>query len=62
MKHEDLIARKRELELVNNQLWNELVYLDQLMRRVGFSNGLETVKATAEALSDEQEDDAGEAA
>lgn len=35
------------LESVNDQLFAELKYVDQLMRQVGFVEGLATVKATA---------------
>lgn len=42
-----LLKRKAQLESENDQLRTELEYLDQLMRMAGFTNGLETVKATA---------------
>jgi len=51
MKRNKLLAKKNELEQVRDQLWNELIYVDQLMRKVGFSEGIETVKATALELS-----------
>lgn len=51
MKKSKLLAKKKELEKVRDQLWNELIYVDQLMRKVGFSEGIETVKATALELS-----------
>ena len=40
------------LESINDQLISELAYVDQLMRDIGFSHGLETVKATAEEIND----------
>jgi len=51
MVNKRLLKRKEELEKVRDQLWSELVYVDQLMRKVGFSDGIETVKATAIELS-----------
>lgn len=40
------------LESINDQLSTEVTYIDQLMRLVGFSNGLETVKLTAREIVD----------
>lgn len=66
MEHQKLIKRLAELESINDQLMSELEYLDGLMRSVGFTDGLATVKATAlelyergeEGLKDlEQEED-----
>lgn len=42
-KHKALLEEKERLE-------QELYELDQLMRMAGFSNGLETVKATAKEI------------
>lgn len=47
MELQKLTKRVAELESINDQLMSELEYLDSLMRSVGFSNGLATVKATA---------------
>ena len=38
------------LESVNDQMYSELCEIDQLMRLVGFENGIETVKMTAQEL------------
>jgi hypothetical protein len=38
------------LESINDQLSTEVSYVDQLMRLVGFSGGLETIKATAQEI------------
>ncbi len=38
------------LESINDQLSTEVSYVDRLMRLVGFSGGLETVKATAQEI------------
>jgi hypothetical protein len=40
------------LESVNDQLSTEVVYVDHLMRLIGFSEGLVTVKATAQEILD----------
>lgn len=45
-----LRAKTARLESINDQLSTEISYLDYLMRSVGFSNGLETFKATAEEI------------
>ena len=45
--NEELNRKMSQLESTNDQLLAELSYVDQLMRTVGFTNGLETVKATA---------------
>lgn len=47
MRAADLEKRIAHLESVNDHLLTELQYLDQLMRLIGFSQGLATVKATA---------------
>lgn len=50
MDQEELLKRIAELEFENDQLLSELRYLDELMRSIGFSEGLQTVKATAREL------------
>lgn len=40
------------LESINDQLSTEVSYVDRLMRLVGFSGGLETIKATALEIID----------
>lgn len=61
MEQERLIKRLAELESINDQLVSELEYLDTLMRSVGFTNGLATVKATALELYERGEGDLPEA-
>lgn len=39
-----------KLESLNDQLLTEIGDIDALMRLVGFSQGIETVKATAEEI------------
>lgn len=50
MTKKDLQAQLARLESINDHLLTELSYVDHLMRLVGFSGGLETVKATAQEL------------
>ena len=44
---EQLLADKARLESLLDQHEAEWEFLDELLREIGFSNGLETVKATA---------------
>lgn len=46
----ELRAKAALLESINDQLSTEVTYIDYLMRSVGFANGLETFKATAEEI------------
>lgn len=63
MNKADLEKRVAQLEFANDQLIAELRYLDQLMRQVGFTDGLQSLKATAMELYEaENEDDFREAA
>lgn len=50
MTQQDLERRVAELEFVNDQLTAELSYVDQLMRQVGFVDGLASVKASAQEV------------
>lgn len=50
MTKKDLVKKIARLESVNDHLLTELGYIDHLMRLVGFSGGLETVKLTAKEL------------
>ena len=43
------------LESVNDQLATEIAYVDDLLRLVGFPQGLETVKEAAKELIEEME-------
>ena len=47
MIKKDLLKEIARLESLNDLLQTELKYVDQLMRLVGFAEGLSTVKATA---------------
>ncbi len=45
-----LLKKIAILESINDHLSTEVAYIDQLLRLVGFSNGLETAKLTAEEI------------
>lgn len=46
----DIQKKLAKLEFINDQLVAELAYIDQLMRQVGFSEGLDSLKSTAKEL------------
>ena len=52
MEIDELRDRIAQLEFQNDQLTAELQYVDQLLRSVGFSDGLTSVKAAAQELSE----------
>lgn len=52
MTKEQLRKKLAYLESINDQLSTEVSYVDQLMRMVGFSGGLTTVKETAKEIID----------
>ena len=52
MTKTQLLKRIAYLESVNDQLSTEVTYVDHLMRLIGFSDGLITVKATAQEIID----------
>ncbi len=56
MTKKELLEKKDQLESQNSRLRGELAELDHLMRLAGFSNGLETVKATAQELARYQDE------
>ena len=57
MNQEELLRRISELESINDQLQTEIRYLDKLLRKVGFSEGLKTLKTAAHELLDQDEED-----
>ena len=57
MEIEQLRERIAQLEFQNDQLTAELQYIDQLLRSVGFSDGLASVKAAAQELSEYEHND-----
>jgi len=50
MTKAQLLQKIARLESVNDQLITEVSYVDHLMKLIGFSNGISTVKATAQEL------------
>jgi hypothetical protein len=50
LEKEKLFKRISELESLNDQLASELRFLDELLRKVGFEEGLKTLKSAAEEL------------
>lgn len=53
MNKEQLLKRVSELESMNDQLLAEIRYLDELLREVGFEDGLKTLKFAAKELIEE---------
>ncbi len=47
MDQNRLKSKIAKLETINDQLSAELKYLDQISRKLGFSNGLKTLKEAA---------------
>ena len=50
MTKSQLLKKIARLESINDQLSAEVDYVDQLMRLIGFAEGLQTVKATAREI------------
>jgi hypothetical protein len=53
----NLTKKLARLEFINDQLLSEIAYLDKLMRQVGFTEGLESLKSTARELFESGIDD-----
>lgn len=53
MQDKQLLREIAKLEFEHDQLLAEMEYIDKLLRRVGFSDGLETVKWAAKDLVEE---------
>jgi hypothetical protein len=49
---EDLLKKVALLESLNDQLSMELKYVDNLLKKVGFSHGLESVKDASQEIVD----------
>ncbi len=47
---EALLKKISELESLNDQLLSEIRYLDELMREIGFEDGLKTLKIAAHEI------------
>ncbi|HLB52915.1 MAG TPA: hypothetical protein VJK48_04330 [Chlamydiales bacterium] len=54
MDKEKLLQKVAKLESINDQLTAELDYLDQLVRELGFAEGIKTLKSAALELLEEQ--------
>lgn len=52
MTKSQLLKKIAILESINDQLSTEVTHIDYLMRLVGFSEGLQTIKATAQEIID----------
>jgi hypothetical protein len=52
MTKAQLLKKIAVLESINDQLSTEVEYVDRLMRLLGFSEGLLTVKTTAQEIID----------
>jgi hypothetical protein len=50
MTREEMLKKISELESINDQLQAEIRYLDQLLKEVGFEEGLKTLKFAAKEL------------
>jgi len=55
MQKPELLKKVAYLEFVNDQLLTELRDSDQLLRAIGFPEGLETVKSAARELMEKEE-------
>jgi hypothetical protein len=55
MHMKKLLNKIAHLEFVNDQLSTELHYVDRLLRAVGFTDGLTTVKQAAKELFEEEQ-------
>jgi hypothetical protein len=53
MTKEQMFKKISELESINDQLQAEIRYLDQLLRDVGFEEGLKTLKFAAQEMIDQ---------
>ncbi len=56
MTEQELQDKIAYLESLNDQLEAELSYVDELMRLIGFAEGLATVKDTAKDIFENNED------
>jgi hypothetical protein len=54
MTKEQLLKKISELESINDQLQTEIRYLDQLLREVGFEDGLKTLKFAAREMIEQE--------
>lgn len=50
MTKKNLEKRVSELESINDQISSELTFLNSLLKKIGFSQGIETLKEAAHEL------------
>jgi hypothetical protein len=58
MNKDEMLRRISELESLNDQLMSELRYLDDLLKKVGFEEGLKTLKFAAQEILDQDQSSA----
>jgi hypothetical protein len=58
MTKEQMLRKISELESINDQLQAEIRYLDKILKKVGFEEGLKTLKFAAQELI--EQDSSGE--
>lgn len=54
MQEKQLVDRIAHLEFVNDQIAAELLELDKLLRAIGFSEGVKSVKSAAKEIFQQQ--------
>lgn len=57
MSKEEMLRKISELESINDQLHAEIRYLDRLLKKAGFADGLKTLKIAAQELISENHQD-----
>jgi len=55
MQMEKLLRKLSHLEFVNDQIATELHQIDTLLRAIGFSDGLKSVKNAAREIYDQEQ-------
>lgn len=53
MNQKNLEKKIASLEFANDQLLSELTHIDQLLKLIGFPEGLSTIKAAAQHILEE---------
>lgn len=54
MQSQELAKKVAYLEFVNDQLSYEIEYIDNLLRLIGFPDGLATIKSAAQEVIEEE--------
>ena len=57
MSNQNMKQRIAYLEFVNDQLLSEIRYVDELLRLIGFPEGLETIKVAAQEVLEKEEEE-----